>query len=377
MSKSEGPTRPPGSGRPSGGGPPYSTDPQPPTVGPVTPEVVQPPIQLRVYGEDVVLPLDPTVDMFRLGSGLDVHLHLPRRYVSRRHVTLRRIGSQLEITNLSSNGTRVAGESIIERILGAAGKFEVGETTLVILDEPMVRLRAVLARALGFAAHLDVDRALLLAMTHINAPLILTGPRGAESERIAAAIHRATARRAQPFVVVDVTGTKDAMLAAIAAAVEGTVFIDVRPLKNKRASRALLAALGEATFRARVIIGATTNDQARVALDRESAKLDEIRTPPVAARGREIPALLDAYLAEAGSPHRITELAPDRIDALRRFDWPENLDEVRRAAVRLAVYLDAERNISAAARQLGVTPQSLGEWLERIGAIARRGRGGA
>jgi hypothetical protein len=62
-------------------------------------------------GEDVVLPLDRTIDFFWLGSGLDVHLHLPRQYVSRRHVSLRRMRGQLDLSNQSPNGTRIEGRA--------------------------------------------------------------------------------------------------------------------------------------------------------------------------------------------------------------------------------------------------------------------------
>jgi hypothetical protein len=89
------------------------TDPQPRSLGPraADAERVTPPVQLRLVGEDVVLPLDRTTEQFWLGSGVDVHLHLPRQYVSRRHVSLRRLRDQLDLSNHSPNGTRVEGRA--------------------------------------------------------------------------------------------------------------------------------------------------------------------------------------------------------------------------------------------------------------------------
>ncbi|MEZ4402564.1 MAG: FHA domain-containing protein [Kofleriaceae bacterium] len=355
---------------------PQSTDQQPRALGPRAEdaEAPSPPVQLRVMGDDVVLPLDAGTELFWLGSGPDVHLHLPRRYVSRRHASLRRLRGKLDVANHSSNGTRVDGQSIGDAILGAADTFEVGATTLLILDEPMVRLRGVLARAIGFGAHAEVDRALVLAMRQIHVPLILTGPRGAESERLAAAIHQATPRRSRPFQVIDACGPGAAVAARLRAATGGTVFVDVRPLQNKPAAKSLVTLLGDPTFRTRLIIGATTSQQVRRAFDHDVSKLGEIRTPPVLARVPEIPALLDAYLAEAGSPHSIEELPDDRVEALRQFAWPENLEEIRRAAERLAAFFECDKNISATARQLGLSPQTLSEWFDRVGVVPRQRR---
>ena len=354
------------------------TDPQPRSLGPraADAEGVMPPVQLRVVGEDVVLPLDRTIEQFWLGAGLDVHLHLPRQYVSRRHASLRRLRGQLDLSNHSTNGTRVDGQSITDTIIGAGDTFEIGAVTLMVLDEPMVQLRAYLERTIGFDAHVAVDRALVLAMRQVHAPLILTGPRGAESELLAAAIHRATPRRAQPFVVVNALATRPELEAAMRDAVGGTVFVDVRPLKNKAASKALVTALGGPEVRARVIVGALTTEQVRIAFDHDVTKLGEIRTPPVLARVPEIPALIDAYLAEVGSTHRVAELGPAQVEALRQFEWPDNLEEIHRAAQRLAVLFDCHGNVSAAARELGIKPQTLSEWLDRIGAVSRRDRGG-
>ena len=352
------------------------TDPQPRSLGPraADAESVMPPVQLRVVGEDVVLPLDRTIDFFWLGSGLDVHLVLPRQYVSRRHASLRRMRGQLDLSNQSANGTRIEGQSITDKIVGASDRFEVGAVTLMILDEPMVQLRAFLERTIGFNAHVEVDRALLLAMRQMHAPLILTGPRGAESEQLAAAIHRATPRRAQPFVVVNALATRDELAVAMLNAEGGTVFVDVRPLMNRAASKSLVTALGGPEVKARIIVGALTTEQVRLAFDHDVAKLGEIRTPPVLARVPEIPALIDAYLADIGSTHRVAELGAARVEAMRQFEWRGNLEEIHHAAERLAVLFDCDGNVSEAARQLGIKPQSLSEWLVRIGALTRQGR---
>jgi hypothetical protein len=135
---------------------------------------------------------------------------------------------------------------------------------------------------------------------------------------------RSIARRRgarQPFVVVNALATRAELDTAMRDAVGGTVFVDVRPLKNKAASKALVTALGGPEVKARMIVGALTTEQVRLAFDHDVTKLGEIRTPPVLARVTEIPALIDAYLAEVGSTHRVAELGAARVEALRQFEW--------------------------------------------------------
>ena len=160
--------------------------------------------------------------------------------------------------------------------------------------------------------------------------------------------------------------------AAIARVGSGSVFIDLRPLREKKVTAAMHRTLfgPKPKPTARVIIGAPTLDQVHAAFDTERVRFDEIATPPLATRPREIVELLDQLMAEQASPVRASQLPLDRQAALARYAWPGNQEELRTAAIRIGAYLASAGNLSAAARVIGLHHSTLRESLERIGAIA-------
>jgi hypothetical protein len=87
----------------------------------------------------------------------------------------------------------------------------------------------------------------------------------------------------------------------------------------------------------------------------------------------EVIAMLDVVLAEQGSAHRVGEpgvlrdLLGSRIAELAAFEWPENHDDLRRAATRLAAWAEADGVLRVGALILGVHPTTLREALLRLG----------
>jgi hypothetical protein len=79
-------------------------------------------------------------------------------------------------------------------------------------------------------------------------------------------------------------------------------------------------------------------------------------------------------LQDLGSSRRVGDLGSDRVSALAAFAWPEDIDQMRRAAERIQAYLDHHRSVAAAATALNIKPQSLHEALTRIGAIGGKPR---
>lgn len=350
---------------------PAATDRQPASVGSIDRSPTVPITELRVVGDNMVLRLDQTRTEYTLGTGLDVDLLLPRPYVSRHHATLVRVDERLEVHNVGQNGTRLDGRRIEEFSVRAGDTFEIGDAELLVMDPAMAALRSTLGRWLGFDAHRAVDKALKVAMRHMHAPITLTGPVGYAPAELAHAIHTATPRRLLPFVELNVHAPGEVVTLGAEQAFGGTVFVDLRPLDGRSASAALARAL--ANTRARVILAASSATQAVDAFDADAPFL-EIRTPPVKERRGEIVSLLDSYLAGCGG-HRVAELEPSRVDALRTFDWPENYEQLHRAAVRIDALLEARGNVAEAAQRLGVSRQALDEALVRIGVIVRRRRG--
>jgi hypothetical protein len=330
-------------------------------------------VLLRECGGAAEWPLDRTRHAFTLGSG-KVDIVVPRQYVSRLHATLRRDQFWLEVRNESQNGTFFGGEPHDRAPVKPGEVFTVGTTTLLALDDFMIAATGVLRRQFGREAYAAVDAALVAIVRREQPPppLALTGPHGTEPHRLAAAIHAASPRRELPFEVIDVLTTRLAFEAAIARVGSGSVFIDLRPLREKKVTAAMHRALfgPKPKPTARVIVGAPTLDQVHAAFDTERVRFDEIATPPLATRPREIVELLDQLMAEQASPVRASQLPLDRQAALARYPWPGNQDELRTAAIRIGAYLASAGNLSAAARVIGLHHSTLRESLERIGAIA-------
>lgn len=325
-------------------------------------------VLLREYKGAAEWPLDRTRHAFTLGSG-QVDIVVPRQYVSRQHVTMRRDDFWLDVRNESQNGTYFGGAKEARATVKAGDTFTVGTTTLLALDDFMIAATGVLRRQLGREAYGTVDDALIAIVRREQPPLALTGPHGTEPDKLAQAIHAASPRRELPFEVIDVLTTRLAVTAALARVGGGSVFVDLRPLREKKVTGAMQAALLGAMTRARVIVGGATLDRIHSAFDTERVRFDEIATPALATRPREIIELLDLVMAEQKSPVRASQLPLDRQAAIARYPWPGNQDELRTAAIRLGAFLASGCNLSAAARALGLHHSTLRESLERIGAI--------
>ncbi|MBK9031542.1 MAG: FHA domain-containing protein [Myxococcales bacterium] len=332
--------------------------------------------QIKVFGDELTFHLDRTRFAFTLGSGIptQIDLSLPHQYVSRLHARLERDGNWLVVTNHSQNGTYFGGRREERAPLLAGERFTVGATELLALDDHLVALRVALQRALGYDAHAVIDQALVDVAQREQPPLLVTGPQGSEPELLAAALHRASPRRDQPFVVLDALMTRTGVAAALARVEAGSMFVDLRPLRGKHASAHLVTALFGPRARARAIVAAPTLESALGSLAERARRLEEIQVPPISARPSDVPALLDALLVELGSVHRFAELPVDRQEAMVRFAWPDNQLDLRRTAPRLGAYLGAGGNVSAAARVLAVDSTTLSEALERVGVLVRQRR---
>ncbi len=102
-------------------------------------------------------------------------------------------------------------------------------------------------------------------------------------------------------------------------------------------------------------------------LDSYAARVRVVRLTPLAKRPTEIARLLDGILRdELHEAAGASALGPSLLQAVERFHWPRNLDELREYAPRLLA-LQRHGKVSAAARSLGITRQTLSQHMERVG----------
>jgi two-component system, NtrC family, nitrogen regulation response regulator GlnG len=270
----------------------------------------------------------------------------------------------------------------------------------------------------GLIGRSAVMRELFRAIGKVAAsglPVLITGETGTGKELVARALHRESARAAQPFVALNTAAIPNELLESelfgheagaftgaarrhagrFEQAERGTLFLDEigdMPLMLQTRMLRVLAAGefyrvgGRELIRADVrVLAATHQDlDAKVARGEFRAdllhRLDVVRLalPPLRDRAEDIPLLAGHFLARAvglagGEAKRFT---PDALDALRGSAWPGNVRQLENLCRRLAV-LAPGRQIARAdlPSALGTNARPAHEstgWDEALRAWAQR-----
>lgn len=211
--------------------------------------------------------------------------------------------------------------------------------------------------------------------------MLVEGETGTGKELVARLLHRASARRARPFVAIDCAALPDAVaeeelfgLGAVAgrrgaegrivAADRGTLFLDEIDSMSPALQGRLLRVVEEREVRGggegprvvdlRIVAAAKTDLTEAVAAGRFRAdllyRLDAVRlrVPPLRERRGDVPLLFAAFLREAadrfGRPVPTIDAAVSaRLDT---HDWPGNVRELRNYAQRVALGL-ADQGVTA------------------------------
>lgn len=216
-----------------------------------------------------------------------------------------------------------------------------------------------------------------LAQAHMvagtDARVLILGESGTGKELLARAIHKASPRRARPFVVVRCTGTAEdeldaelfgvdgasgkARTGALEAADGGTALLDEIGELPARLQQKLLRALQEEAVRpagadaprsinTRVIStsGRDLQDLAATGHFREDLyyrlNVVQIEMPPLARRREDIPLLIAHFLAQVtASTGQRSIFPPEALELLATADWPGNVRQLQnlvRQAVAMA-----------------------------------------
>lgn len=247
-------------------------------------------------------------------------------------------------------------------------------------------IRAALARVERVA---DVPR-----------PVLVRGERGTGKELFAAAIHRASARRSGPFIVVNCAAIPQGLLECelfgqeedaynnapfklgrFDIAAGGTLLLDEIGNMGADFQQKILRVIEYHTFE-RVQGNETITTDARIVaatnMDLEQAieegrfradlydriSFETILLPPLRDREEDIPLLaqhfVDRFRQEVASlsARRLSKAAADR---LMEHDWPGNVRELKNVVERAAYRIDSEE---IGADDLSITPVGDGEHSE-------------
>jgi DNA-binding NtrC family response regulator len=317
-------------------------------------------------------------DSVTIGSHAGNGLVIADPTVSRFHARIELDRNGFLLTDLdSTNGTWVGGMRVSAVYLPSKAKLQLGDVE-VLFEVQKEAEELPLLQADRFGALVGQSAAMrrlfeeLRQVAESDVTVLLSGETGTGKDLAASELHRHSARRDRPFVVVDCGGLPESLIdaelfghergaftganAARAGAFEeadgGTLFLDevaeLSPMMQVKLLRAIEARtvkrLGSNDWRkfdVRVVT-ATHQDLARLCnqrLFREDLyfrlAVVKLRLPPLRERLDDLPLLVQAALDETGSG----SLALDErlLGALRARHWAGNVRELRNVVQRAVV----------------------------------------
>jgi two-component system, NtrC family, response regulator GlrR len=307
-----------------------------------------------------------------VGSSPAATVCVADRAVSRVHAELEVLPDGVWVRDLGSrNGTWVGGVLVRHARVPPDGRVLLGGTTLQLASGAAMRVPLWPHDRFGpLVARSEAMRALFVRLAQFassDAPVLVQGETGTGKELVAEAIHEASGRAAQPFVVVDCASLPEALLeaelfghargaftgavtsraGAFEAATGGTVFLDeigelpmsMQPKLLRVLESQTVRRLGETEHRKVDVrfVSATHRDvQGMVAAGTFREDLFfrlcvlPALVPPLRARPDDVPLLLQHFLAKSPEITVSAELARELV----AHPWPGNVRELRSFAER-------------------------------------------
>jgi DNA-binding NtrC family response regulator len=268
----------------------------------------------------------------------------------------------------------------LEAVILKAGEKRTLERQNIVLRQELAR-RDRFDEFVGRSQALQHILQLIAKIAATDSTVLIQGESGVGKELAARAIHRHSARRENPFIVVDCTSLheellqselfgheKGAFTGAVAlkhglfeVADTGTMFLDEIGEMSIGLQSKLLRVLETGTFR-RVggvkdihadvrIIAATNKDLKQlVAAGRFREDLYyrlnvvTIVIPPVRQRREDIPVLVSHFIERSIVPGKQKRgISKEALDLLVHYDWPGNVRELRNVLERALILSEGEQ----------------------------------
>lgn len=193
------------------------------------------------------------------------------------------------------------------------------------------------------------------AAARTSAEVLISGPPGAGTAKVAEVIHLLSAAAMRPFQKLSAaSATPDTLMAAFARSDGGSIFLDEVAALPPAAQFAALDLI-DSHPGTRVIAGTYRDLSGEAKEGRFNPdlfyKLDVIRVriPALKERPEDIPVLFRHYVAIAceQSDLPVPEISPEVIADLMAQDWPGNARALMNAAMRFAMGLDEQHQDGA------------------------------
>jgi transcriptional regulator with PAS, ATPase and Fis domain len=346
-----------------------------------------PKLEFRVIaGPDAGVEHHATSQRVVIGVNPKADFVLTDKTVSRFHCEVAIEGERVVIRDLQSgNGTSVNGTSIVHAHLMPGARLTLGHTEIefgVANDPVELELSSEnrFGSMVGESTAMRAAFALLRRAAATDATLLLTGETGTGKEVAAESVHKQSARRDGPFVIVDCgaiparlmeselfghekgafTGAVSAREGAFEAANGGTIFLDevgeleseLQPKLLRALERRHVKRVGATRFvpvDVRVIAATNRNLQSEVNARRFRSDLYyrlaviEVRLPAMRERREDLPLLIEHILTSLGAADRkeahVLRTEACRV-ALGRHPWPGNVRELRNYVERALALAD-------------------------------------
>lgn len=301
---------------------------------------------------------------------------VPSEYMSRHHCTLERTPGGIRVYDASKNGTGHEGRRIEESEDIRAGQtFSAGGgITFLALSDEMHHLYPLLSELLGWETETSLappppsepTPGYVIQLASGVDHLMIHGDRGCDQERLALAIHSISpVRRRDPVIVRSIPDERAAQKDLLSRASQTSLVLQIEddmPVMDETFRSALFSP----TYRIRVI-AISSPARARTVLGQDHSYMRCIDLRPIAYRSAQLDRLLDRQLEGRQSPLRFGQLSEANRNALRRYSWKENFDELRKGAAFLDAYARTH-SLEKAAELLGDNKWNLQYWMsDKVG----------